>query len=54
MITTVLPVIIAGAALPTKNKMGTFQGIMAATTPYGWRIVIFTKPGVFKLDVPRA
>ena len=44
--TTVLPAIRAGAVLLAKKSRGTFQGMMAATTPKGWRSVRVTKPGV--------
>ena len=52
--TTVLPTINAGANLFARNSNGTFQGIIPATTPYGWRSVILMKPGVWTPVVPVA
>jgi len=50
--TTVFPTARAGATLFAKNSNGTFQGIIAATTPNGCLKVKLIYPGVFKLEVP--
>ncbi len=50
--TTVLPVMSAGADLVARKWHGTFQGMMTATTPYGWRRVMVTIPGVLTLAWP--
>ena len=44
--TTVLPATIAGAILSAISKSGTFQGMMAPTTPSGSRCVMVIEPGL--------
>jgi len=50
--TTALPAARAGATFRENITRGTFQGMIAATTPNGCRSVTFRNPGVFKLDWP--
>jgi hypothetical protein len=50
--TTALPAANAGASFLQKKTRGAFQGIIAATTPTGCFKVMFTNPGVFKLEPP--
>lgn len=50
--TTVLPAAKAGAIFLLKKTRGAFQGMIMPTTPTGCFTVMFTNPGVFRLEVP--
>ena len=44
--TTALPATSAGAILSAISSSGTFQGMMAPTTPIGWRRVMVSMSGL--------